>query len=102
MTNRFLLVIGILLAGLLLGLQYRLWWGDGSLAKVGQLQRAIDQQQAANAQLADRNAVLAAEVRDLKQGLAAIEARARSELGMIKEDEIFYRVIETPPQTPSP
>ncbi len=83
-----------MLCGLLAGLQYRLWFGDGSLSEVMALQGAIAQQETENRMLRMRNAVLVAEVVDLKQGLAAIEARAREDLGMIKHDETFYRVLE--------
>jgi len=87
------LIIGILLVLLLL-LQYRLWVGEGSLAEVSNLQREIEAQQQELAKLRQRNRALQAEVQDLKQGLEAIEERARSELGMIKEGETFYQVIE--------
>ena len=87
------LIIGILLVLLLL-LQYRLWVGEGSLAEVSNLQREIAAQQQELAKLRQRNRALQAEVQDLKQGLEAIEERARSELGMIKEGETFYQVIE--------
>ena len=87
------LIIGILLVLLLL-LQYRLWVGEGSLAEVNNLQQEIAAQQQKLAKLRQRNRALQAEVRDLKQGMEAIEERARSELGMIKEGETFYQVIE--------
>lgn len=83
---------------LLLLLQGQLWFGRGSLLDLWRLQRAIEEQQAENRHLAERNAGLAAEVEDLKSGLEAIEERARAELGMIREGETFYRVIETPVQ----
>ena len=73
---------------LLLMLQYDLWWGEGSLWAAWQLKQDIAQQQQANASLQARNDVLSAEVNDLKSGLAAIEERARSELGMIKQNEM--------------
>jgi len=75
-------------------LQYRLWVGDGSLAEVQRLRESIAQQQAENGQLRERNTALDAEVRDLKQGLVAVEERARAELGMIKEGETFFQIIE--------
>ena len=86
-----------LIAGLLLCLvflQYRLWIGDGSLAEVVQLQKRIDQQTAENASLTERNQQLAKEVEELKTGLKSIEARARQEMGMIKEGETFFMVVE--------
>jgi len=87
----------LLLAGLLvlfITLQVSLWVGEGSLAEVHQLQQKIEKQQAENKRLSERNAALEAEVRDFKQGLGAIEERARNELGMIKKDETFFQVIE--------
>lgn len=75
-------------------LQYPLWLGKGSWLKVWDLSRQISEQQAVNAELKTRNNSVDAEVRDLKQGFAAIEERARSELGMIKQDEVFYQVFE--------
>jgi cell division protein FtsB len=79
---------------LLVLLQYRLWFGEGSLPDVWQLQQQIEQQKAENEKLRERNAALEAEVKDLKQGMSAIEERARSELGLIKKGETFYQVIE--------
>jgi len=83
-----------LLMIVLLTLQYRLWVGEGSLAEVYGLKREIAVQQAELERLRQRNAALQAEVADLKQGLEAIEERARSELGMIRKGEIFYQVVE--------
>ena len=85
------IVLGLVVA--LLSLQYRLWVGDGSIAEVRQLKRQIAEQQAKLATLNERNASLKAEVAGLKKGLAAVEARARSELGMIREGETYYQVI---------
>ncbi|MCB2263574.1 MAG: cell division protein FtsB [Candidatus Thiosymbion ectosymbiont of Robbea hypermnestra] len=88
---------------LLLGLQYRLWVGDGGLAEVRALQDEIATQRAEIEQLRARNQTLAAEVRDLQEGLDALEERARSELGMIKEGELFLQIIEKPAgNTPQP
>lgn len=75
-------------------LQQRLWFGKGGRDEVQVLQRQVSEQVRVNAGLRRRNAMLAAEVRDLKSGEAAIEERARSELGMIKPGETFYRVVE--------
>lgn len=75
-------------------LQFKLWFGEGSLRDVWTLDNAIAAQAAENHQLKDRNQMLAAEVDDLKQGLEAIEERARYELGMIKEGETFYQVVD--------
>jgi cell division protein FtsB len=87
----------LILVVLLLLLQYPLWLGKGSWLKVWDLNRQVEAQQLVNQQTKARNALLDAEVRDLKQGTAAIEERARSELGMIKRDEIYYQIIESPP-----
>jgi cell division protein FtsB len=79
-------------------LQYPLWLGKGSWLRVWELNRQVHEQQEKNIALKARNAMLDAEVRDLKSGKAAIEERARSELGMIKQDEVFFQVIEAQPQ----
>lgn len=89
----------IILVVLFVFLQYRLWIGTGSLTEVHHLQQRKDSIIKQNNKLEDRNQALAAEVIDLKQGRDAIEERARSELGMIKEGEIFYQIIEPQPQT---
>jgi cell division protein FtsB len=75
-------------------LQYPLWLGKGSWLRVWDLNRQIVEQKDKNAALKARNDTVDAEVRDLKQGFAAIEERARSELGMVKQDEVFYQVVE--------
>jgi cell division protein FtsB len=85
----------LILVVLLLLLQYPLWLGKGSWLKVWDLNRQVEAQQRINQQTKIRNSLLDAEVRDLKQGTAAIEERARSELGMIKRDEVFYQILET-------
>jgi cell division protein FtsB len=96
-----LLVLGLL--ALLAFLQYRLWWaGGGSGGSVAALQAQVDGQTRDNQGLQQRNDSLAAEVEDLKSGEAAVEERARSELGMIKPGETFYRVVEAKPQQPGP
>ena len=85
------------LIGLLVLLQYKLWVGDGSLAEVWNLYQQVEAQQEENRQLRERNQALEAEVEDLKQGLEAIEERAREELGMVRDDETFYQIIEDAP-----
>lgn len=87
-------LLALLLLFLLVWLQVRLWTGHGGMSEVGELERRVQAQRTENASLAQRNEALAAEVEDLKQGEAAIEERARSELGMIKDGEVFYRVVE--------
>lgn len=84
--NKLLFVLTLLL----IGSQYRLWVGDGSLAHLVSLKRDIAKQQAAVDELSDRNRVLLAEVVALKQGSRMIEEKARTQLGMIKEGETFF------------
>lgn len=79
---------------LLLLLQYTLWFGTGGLLRLWQLDSKVEEQKVENQQLTERNRALEAEVIDLKQGLEAIEERARSDLGMIKKDETFFQVVE--------
>jgi cell division protein FtsB len=88
---RWLTLVFVALIALL---QYPLWLGKGSWLRVWDLSRQIDTQKEANDVLKARNDTLDAEVRDLKQGYAAIEERARSELGMVKQDEVFYQVMD--------
>jgi len=98
---RVLRVLVLLLIALLAWLQYRLWFGNGGSRDVAALEQKVTQQARDNAGLEQRNHALAAEVEDLKSGEAAVEERARSELGMIKPGETFYRVVEpVPPATP--
>ena len=78
-------------------LQYRLWLSDHGVRELTRLKAAVAVQQAQNGRLAERNHQLAAEVRDLKNGLAALEERARSELGMIRNDEIFFQYADENP-----
>lgn len=90
-------LLAIILTGLILLIQYPLWLGKGGLLRVWEMERQIDSQRAINDGLQARNAALDAEVRDLKQGLEAVEERARNELGMIRRDEIFFQVLENAP-----
>lgn len=83
-------------------LQYPLWLGKGSWLRVWDLNQKIVAEKESNSKLKLRNDTLDAEVRDLKQGNTAIEERARSELGMVKQDEVFYQVIDQVPSTPNP
>jgi len=88
-------LLTFVLIALIALLQYPLWLGKGSWLKVWEVNQQVITQHETNQQLKIRNAVLDAEVRDLKQGHDAIEERARSELGMIKQDEIFFQVLES-------
>jgi cell division protein FtsB len=89
------LTVGLL--GLLALLQYPLWVGKGGWLKVWEYDRQLEQQKEVTRKLEIRNAGLDAEVRDLKQGYDAIEERARFELGMIRQDEIFVQIPEKVP-----
>jgi cell division protein FtsB len=90
--------INIILLILLTLLQFRLWTGHGSLPDVWRLRELKSAQVQENEYLRERNLSLAAEVQDLKQGLVAVEERARSEMGMIMPDETFFQIVEaTPP-----
>ena len=85
--------ISLILVVLLVVLQYRLWIGNGSLTEVHHLERSRQDLLDETRQLQERNQSLAAEVNDLKHGNDAIEERARTEMGMIKKDEVFYQII---------
>jgi cell division protein FtsB len=80
-----------------LALQYRLWLSDGGIREVHRLQNAVTAQTQQNVELKERNEQLAAEVKDLKEGLDAVEERARSDLGMVGNNETFYQVVSPPP-----
>jgi len=86
--------IALVLLALLIWLQYKIWLQDGGIPEVIQLQQEVEQVKVEVDKLQERNSSLDAEVKDLKKGLDAIEERARSEMGMIKEGEIYYQVIE--------
>ena len=86
-------VIAILLL-VTIYLQYSLWFGRGGIREVNKLAQAVEAQRDEIAHLQDRNRALEAEVMDLKQGLEAIEERARSEMGMIRDGEVFFRLID--------
>jgi cell division protein FtsB len=88
------LVAGLLAALILL--QYRLWVSDEGMREVWHLAAAVESQGAENTVLAERNHQLKAEVADLKQGLTALEERARHDLGMVAVNETFYQVVDTP------
>jgi cell division protein FtsB len=90
-----------LLAVVLL-LQYRLWLSGDGVHELSRLSAAVDRQKGENSELAARNQQLVAEVADLKAGMAAIEERARSELGMIGRNETFYQVVPTRPAGGTP
>ena len=86
-------VLAAVLAFLIVILQYPLWLGRGGWLRVWDLDRQVSAQKEQNDKLKRRNAALDAEVQDLKQGFEAVEERARSELGMVRQDEIFFQII---------
>jgi cell division protein FtsB len=88
------LIVAILFV-LLIWLQYKLWLGDGGIPEVLELEQEIETVEAEVNTLQERNKALGAEVMDLKKGIEAIEERARSEMGMVKKDEIYYQVIDS-------
>ena len=94
-------LLGAILAGLIVLIQYPLWFGKGGWLRVWEVEQQLVADQEHNAQLRLRNAALAAEVRDLKEGLEAIEERARYEQGMVKKDEIFFQIIEPRKRAPA-
>src|SRR6202451_496357 len=93
----FAIILGVCL-GLL---QYRLWVSDQGMREIWRLDQAVETQKAANVEQRDRNRQLLAEVTDLKVGLAALEERARSELGMVGNNETFYQVVTSGTPVPA-
>jgi cell division protein FtsB len=89
-------ILTIVFAALIVLLQYPLWLGKGGWLHVWEIDREVSVQKEANAKMRVRNDAADAEVRDLKQGYDAIEERARYELGMIRQDEVFFQIPETP------
>ncbi len=85
-------LLSILLLILIL-LQLKMWFGEGGFSDVRRLEQRVEEQTKEIEALAQRNRELRAEVEDLRQGLGAVEERARSELGLIKENEEFYQVV---------
>ncbi len=91
------LVLGLLATGLL----WELDRGEGGRRELAALQARVEAQRAENAKLSQRNAALAADVAELKSGEAAVEDRARAELGMIRPGETFYRVVDPHASSPA-
>jgi cell division protein FtsB len=87
-------IIAFVLLTLVFWLQYKIWLEDGGIPEILQLEQEIEEFQSEVKSLKERNASLDAEVKDLKKGFDAIEERARSEMGMLKEGEVYYQVIE--------
>lgn len=87
-------ILAAILGALILLIQYPLWLGKGGWLRAWQLERDLSNQKIRSSQLEARNAGLAAEVGDLKQGTEALEERARYELGMVRNDEVFFQIVE--------
>ena len=83
-----------ILTGILLGLQYPLWLGDGGVLALWKLKQEAAAQKLEHSGLTERNMALEAEVHDLKEGYEALEERARAELGMVRRGETLYQIIE--------
>jgi len=92
--NPAMRLLAVILATCIVLLQWPLWVGKGSWLKVWQIESQVTAQKVQNTKLTARNDALDAEVRDLKTGTDAIEERARNELGMIRQDEVFYQILD--------
>ena len=92
----------ILLAALIVALQYPMWLGKGGWLQVREYDRQLAAQREDNSRLKLRNDALDADVRDLKTGVEAIEERARSDLGMIRQDEVFFQLQPAKPAAVAP
>ena len=86
-------IVAVILGALIILIQYPLWLGKGGWLTAWRMENKLDAEKDKTAQLERRNASLAAEVRDLKQGTEAIEERARYELGMVRPDEVFFQYV---------
>jgi cell division protein FtsB len=91
-----------LLLLLLAGLQYRLWWADGGRLELADLRQRAEDQARENERLRERNAALAQQVLDLKNGQTVLELRAREQLGLTRSDEVFYQIIDAEPAPSGP
>jgi cell division protein FtsB len=91
-------LLAVVLVFMIAAIQTPLWFGKGGWLRVWELDRQLEAQRASNERLRSRNAALDAEVRDLKSGYDAIEERARSELGMVRQDEVFVQFVEPAPR----
>jgi cell division protein FtsB len=87
-------LLTLALLALVMLIQYPLWFGKGGWTRVWELDRQLADQQARNEALAARNDAIDAEVRDLKHGLDAVEERARVDLGFVRQDEVYFQVVE--------
>jgi cell division protein FtsB len=87
-------LLAVLFAALIVLIQYPLWFGKGGWFRVWDIERQLADQKAKNETLQARNDALDGEVLDLKQGFDAVEERARFELGLIRQDEVFFQLVE--------
>ncbi|MEN9705116.1 MAG: hypothetical protein RLZZ393_995 [Pseudomonadota bacterium] len=94
--------LALALLAVVLATQYRLWLSDDGVRGVAQLRESVAAQKAENERLAERNRQLSEEVQDLKQGFAALEERARSDLGLIAGNEVYYQVVPSGGKAPAP
>src|SRR5512139_901528 len=101
-TAMGLRIIAALLLAAFLALQYRMWLSPNGMRDLWRTEQAIEAQTEENERLAERNRTLAAEVRDLKEGRAAIEERARTDLGMVGPNETFFQIVPPAPGAPVP
>ena len=91
MNNKSIIIVMILIIAIL---QYKLWLSPEGMSHVWQLKHQVQNQETKNQAFTDQNTALEAEVTDLKHGQDAIEERARQDLGMVKQDEVFYRFVD--------
>lgn len=90
--------ITLCVLSLLIALQFRLWSGDNGVSELRSLQQDIERQQATNKQLTQRNQLLQADITDLRNAQEAVEERARNELGLVKPNETFFRLVRLQPE----
>jgi cell division protein FtsB len=95
-------MVPIIVAALLIAIQFPLWLGKGGWMRVREAEQQLAAQNQINANLEARNAKLAAEVKDLQEGAGAVEERARYELGMLKDGEVFVQIVDAPPKAAAP
>ena len=95
-------ILAIVLGVLLIAIQFPLWFGKGGWLRTWDLERQLETQRSVNSSLAARNAEVAAEVVSLREGREAIEERARHELNMVRDGEVFFQVVTPKPDNPAP
>ncbi|MCH8491783.1 MAG: cell division protein FtsB [Idiomarina sp.] len=93
-------LLTVIIIGLVLVLQYRIWFGQHGMQDFRELQSDVARQEAANESLEQRNQLIAADIDDLRNALEAVEERARNELGLVRPEETFFRLISIEEQEP--